>query len=60
NRDIVNVNGSGIALGHPVGATGCRLVVTLIHEMAKRGLTLGLATLCVGGGLGFAMVIERE
>lgn len=60
NRDIVNVNGSGIALGHPVGATGCRLVVTLIHEMAKRNLTLGLATLCVGGGLGFAMVIERE
>jgi acetyl-CoA C-acetyltransferase len=59
NRDIVNVNGSGIALGHPVGATGCRLVVTLIHEMAKRDLTLGLATLCVGGGLGFAMVIER-
>ncbi len=59
NRDIVNVNGSGIASGHPVGATGCRLVVTLIHEMAKRDLTLGLATLCVGGGLGFAMVIER-
>jgi acetyl-CoA C-acetyltransferase len=59
NRDIVNVNGSGIALGHPVGATGCRLVVTLIHEMAKRNLTLGLATLCVGGGLGFAVVIER-
>jgi len=59
NRDIVNVNGSGIALGHPVGATECRLVVTLIHEMVKRDLTLGLATLCVGGGLGFAMVIER-
>ena len=59
NRDIVNVNGSGIALGHPVGATGCRLVVTLIHEMAKRDLALGLATLCVGGGLGFAMVIEK-
>lgn len=59
NRNIVNVNGSGIALGHPVGATGCRLVVTLIHEMAKRDLTLGLATLCVGGGLGFAMLVER-
>ena len=59
NRDIVNVNGSGIALGHPVGATGCRLVVTLLHEMVKRDLTLGLATLCVGGGLGFAMVVER-
>jgi acetyl-CoA C-acetyltransferase len=60
NREIVNVNGSGIALGHPVGATGCRLVVTLIHEMAKRDLTLGLATLCVGGGLGFALLIEKE
>lgn len=59
NREIVNVNGSGIALGHPVGATGCRLVVTLIHEMAKRNLSLGLATLCVGGGLGFSMIIER-
>jgi acetyl-CoA C-acetyltransferase len=59
DRDIVNVNGSGIALGHPVGATGCRLVVTLIHEMAKRDLTLGLATLCVGGGLGFSLVLER-
>lgn len=59
NRDIINVNGSGIALGHPVGATGCRLVVTLIHEMAKRDLALGLATLCVGGGLGFAIVIEK-
>jgi len=59
NREIVNVNGSGIALGHPVGATGCRLIVTLIHEMAKRDLTLGLATLCVGGGLGFSMIVER-
>jgi acetyl-CoA C-acetyltransferase len=59
NREIVNVNGSGIALGHPVGATGCRLVVTLIHEMTKRDLTLGLATLCVGGGLGFSMIVER-
>jgi len=60
DRNIVNVNGSGIALGHPVGATGCRLVVTLIHEMAKRDLTLGLATLCVGGGMGFAVLVERE
>jgi len=59
NREIVNVNGSGIALGHPIGATGCRLVVTLIHEMAKRDLHLGLATLCAAGGMGFAMVIER-
>jgi acetyl-CoA C-acetyltransferase len=59
NREIVNVNGSGIALGHPVGATGCHLVVTLIHEMAERDVTLGLATLCVGGGLGFSTIVER-
>lgn len=59
NREIVNVNGSGIALGHPVGATGCRLVVTLLYEMQKRDLHLGLATLCAGGGMGFAMVVER-
>jgi acetyl-CoA C-acetyltransferase len=59
DREIVNVNGSGIALGHPIGATGCRLIVTLLHEMAKRNLTLGLATLCAGGGMGFAIVIER-
>jgi acetyl-CoA C-acetyltransferase len=60
NRDIVNVNGSGIALGHPVGATGCRLVVTLYYEMAKRNIRYGLATLCVGGGMGFALVLERD
>ena len=60
NRDIVNVNGSGIALGHPVGCTGCRLVVTLYYEMAKRNSRYGLATLCVGGGMGFAIVLERE
>lgn len=60
NREIANVNGSGISLGHPVGATGCRLIVTLIHEMTRRNLNLGLATLCAGGGQGFAMVIERE
>ena len=59
NREIINVNGNGIALSHPIGATGCRLVVRLIHEIAKKDLTLGLAPLCVGGGLGFAMVIER-
>ncbi len=59
NRDIVNVNGSGISLGHPVGATGARLVVTLIHEMQKRDLKKGLASLCAGGGLGFAIIIER-
>jgi acetyl-CoA C-acetyltransferase len=59
NREIVNVNGSGISLGHPVGATGTRLIVTLIHEMQKRDLKLGLATLCAGGGMGFAVIIER-
>jgi acetyl-CoA C-acetyltransferase len=60
NREIVNVNGSGIALGHPVGCTGCRLVVTLYYEMAKRNIRYGLATLCVGGGMGFAMILERD
>ena len=59
NRDIVNVNGSGISLGHPVGCTGARLVVTLLHEMEKRNLHRGLATLCAGGGQGFAVIIER-
>jgi acetyl-CoA C-acetyltransferase len=59
NRDIVNVNGSGIALGHPIGCTGARLVVTLLYEMAKRNLHRGLATLCAGGGQGFALIVER-
>ena len=59
NRDIVNVNGSGISLGHPVGCTGARLVVTLLHEMEKRNLHRGLATLCAGGGQGFSTIIER-
>ncbi len=59
DREIVNVNGSGIGLGHPVGATGCRIVVTLLHEMARRDLTVGLATLCVGGGMGMTTVWER-
>jgi len=59
DRDIVNVNGSGISLGHPIGATGCRLIVTLMHEMAKRELTMGLATLCAGGGQGFAVIVEN-
>ena len=59
NRDIVNVNGSGVGLGHPVGSTGCRIVVTLLHEMARRDNKLGLATLCVGGGLGMAMILQR-
>jgi acetyl-CoA C-acetyltransferase len=59
NRDIVNVNGSGISLGHPVGCTGARLVVTLLYEMEKRNLHRGLATLCAGGGQGFSTIIER-
>ena len=59
NREIVNVNGSGIALGHPVGCTGTRIVVSLIYEMIKRDLTIGCAALCVGGGMGKAVIIER-
>ena len=59
NRDITNVNGSGISIGHPVGATGARIVVTLIHEMEKRDLKLGVASLCGGGGVGMAMILER-
>jgi acetyl-CoA C-acetyltransferase len=58
NREITNVNGSGIGLGHPVGSTGCRIMVTLIHAMKKRGKTLGLATLCGGGGVSMATAIE--
>ena len=58
NREITNVNGSGIGLGHPVGSTGARLMVTLIHAMKKRGKSLGLATLCGGGGVSMACAIE--
>jgi len=58
DRDITNVNGSGIGLGHPIGATGARIIVTLIHAMKKRGKTLGLATLCGGGGVSMACAIE--
>ena len=59
NTDIVNVNGGAIALGHPVGASGCRILTTLLYEMEKRDLTYGLATLCVGGGMGVATIMER-
>ena len=55
----LNVNGGAIALGHPVGASGARILVTLIHEMQKRKVKKGLATLCVGGGMGIAMCIEN-
>jgi acetyl-CoA C-acetyltransferase len=60
NRDIVNVNGGAIALGHPVGMTGTRLAVTVLREMKRRNLSLGIASMCVGGGLGAAMVLERK
>ena len=55
----VNVNGGAIALGHPIGASGTRILVTLMHEMIKRDVKKGLATLCIGGGMGIAMCIER-
>ncbi len=56
--DIINVNGGAIALGHPVGSSGCRILVSLIYEMKRRGLKYGLATLCIAGGMGQATVIE--
>lgn len=59
-RELVNVNGGAIAIGHPIGASGARILTTLLHAMADRGLTLGVATLCIGGGQGIAMVVERE
>ena len=59
DMEKVNVNGGAIALGHPVGASGCRILVTLLHEMARRDAKRGLATLCIGGGMGCATVVER-
>ena len=56
----LNVNGGAIALGHPVGASGCRILVTLLHEMVKRDAKRGLATLCIGGGMGCATIVERD
>jgi acetyl-CoA C-acetyltransferase len=56
---IVNVNGGAIAIGHPIGASGARVLVTLLHEMGKRNATKGLATLCIGGGMGIALAVER-
>ena len=55
----VNVNGGAIAIGHPIGASGCRVLVTLLHEMNRRDAKRGLATLCIGGGLGVALAVER-
>lgn len=60
NREITNVNGSGISLGHPVGCTGTRIVVTLLNEMERRNAHYGMASLCVGGGMGIAIILERE
>ncbi|WP_425403069.1 acetyl-CoA C-acetyltransferase [Hwanghaeella sp.] len=60
NPEIVNVNGGAIALGHPIGASGARVLVTLLHEMQKRDAKKGLATLCIGGGMGIAMCLQRD
>jgi acetyl-CoA C-acetyltransferase len=60
DMEKTNVNGSGISLGHPIGCTGARLIVTLLHEMKRRKVNLGLATLCIGGGQGMAMIVERS
>ena len=59
DRDKLNVNGGAIALGHPIGATGARIVVTLVHELQRRGAKRGLAALCMSGGMGMAMEFER-
>jgi acetyl-CoA C-acetyltransferase len=57
--DKVNVNGGAIAIGHPLGASGARILITLLHEMKRSGASKGLATLCVGGGMGVALCVER-
>ncbi|KAF2991328.1 acetyl-CoA C-acetyltransferase [Methylocystis sp. MJC1] len=59
NTDIVNVNGGAIAIGHPIGASGARVLITLLHEMGRRNAKKGLATLCIGGGMGIALTVER-
>ena len=65
NRDMgwdtskVNVNGGAIAIGHPIGASGCRILVTLLYEMIRRDAHKGLAALCIGGGMGVALAVER-
>ena len=55
----VNVNGGAIAIGHPIGASGCRILVTLLHEMQRRNAKKGLAALCIGGGMGVSLALER-
>ena len=59
-KEKVNVNGGSIALGHPIGASGARILVTLLHEMIRRDSKKGLATLCIGGGMGIAMCVDRN
>jgi acetyl-CoA C-acetyltransferase len=59
NRDKLNINGGAIALGHPIGCTGTRITVTLLHEMRKRNTKRGVATLCVSGGMGMAVALEN-
>jgi acetyl-CoA C-acetyltransferase len=59
DESIVNVNGSGISLGHPIAATGARMVVSIIHELARRDSRIGVVAMCAGGGMGSAMVVER-
>lgn len=59
NDDKLNVNGGAIALGHPIGASGARIIVTLLYEMMRRESRYGLATLCVGGGQGISIIVER-
>ena len=59
DMEKVNVNGGAIAIGHPIGASGARILTTLLYEMKKRNSKYGLATLCIGGGMGTALVVER-
>lgn len=59
NADKVNVNGGAIALGHPIGASGCRVLVTLLYALERLNVRKGVASLCIGGGMGIAMAIER-
>jgi acetyl-CoA C-acetyltransferase len=60
NEQIVNVNGGSVAIGHALGSTGARMTVTLVHEMRRRGVGYGAATLCGGGGQGYAMILRRR
>jgi acetyl-CoA C-acetyltransferase len=59
DQSKINVNGGAIAIGHPIGASGCRILVTLLHEMKRRDAKKGLASLCIGGGMGVALAVER-